>query len=300
MSNNLYCLPESAERRAFVVVVELSLENVVDVSGLKVMLSKTWKWMLLMGEVKRKWMYQLQRFRKCVVHDMLRVTRRVDDSLVPVLAGQNDVVLGHTRTTSFFKGQIGETTPFYLGSQFDIQVSSYSIEITPYPISSARFYEGNPSIPPSTLCRLITLSILVGDIDHESGCEGSWFNTQLIKMLEDVILVFHHGGSFVRDNKGVLVERFSLIDVDLICFFDLKKLFLDLGYHDYKAMYWYDPTSETLESGLHPIHGDKEIRALQKNKIQNEDTDEFYIYFDHPILEGVEEILSDSDEGARR
>ncbi|XP_072060521.1 uncharacterized protein [Arachis hypogaea] len=123
-------------------------------------------------------------------------------------------------------------------------------------------------------------------------------------MSEDVVPVFHHGGSFVRDNKGVLVyingkvERFPPMDVDLICFFDLKKLFLDLGYHDYKAMYWYDPTSETLESGLHPIHGDKEIRALQKNKIQNEDTDEFYIYFDHPVLEGVEEILSDSDEGA--
>ncbi|RYQ95163.1 hypothetical protein Ahy_B08g090219 [Arachis hypogaea] len=123
-------------------------------------------------------------------------------------------------------------------------------------------------------------------------------------MSEDVVPVFHHGGSFIRDNKGVLVyingqvKRFPPMDVDLICFFDLKKLFLDLGYHDYKAMYWYDPTSKTLESGLHPIHGDKETRALQKNKIQNEDTDEFYIYFDHPILEGVEEILSDTDEGA--
>ena len=72
MSNNLYCLPESGERRALGVVVELGLEDVVDVSGLEVMLSKTWKWMLLVGEVQRRWMYQSQRFRKCVVHDMLR------------------------------------------------------------------------------------------------------------------------------------------------------------------------------------------------------------------------------------
>ena len=64
MSKNLYCLPESGERRVLGVVVELGLEDVVDVSGLEVMLSKTWKWMLLVGEV--------QRFRKCVVHDMLK------------------------------------------------------------------------------------------------------------------------------------------------------------------------------------------------------------------------------------
>ncbi|XLR46252.1 hypothetical protein HN51_030340 [Arachis hypogaea] len=31
--------------------------------------------------------------------------------------------------------------------------------------------------PPSTLCILIALLILVGDIDRESGCQGSWFNT---------------------------------------------------------------------------------------------------------------------------
>ncbi|KAL4316585.1 hypothetical protein AHAS_Ahas15G0299800 [Arachis hypogaea] len=43
MSKNLYCLPESGERRVLGVVVELGLEDVVDVSGLEVMLSKTWK-----------------------------------------------------------------------------------------------------------------------------------------------------------------------------------------------------------------------------------------------------------------
>ena len=72
MSNNLYCLSESGERCTLGVVVELGLEDVVDVSELDVMLSKTWKWMLLVGKVQRKWMSQSQRFRKCVVHDMLR------------------------------------------------------------------------------------------------------------------------------------------------------------------------------------------------------------------------------------
>ena len=41
MSNNLYYLLESGERRALGIVVELGLEDVVDVSGLEVMLSKT-------------------------------------------------------------------------------------------------------------------------------------------------------------------------------------------------------------------------------------------------------------------
>ncbi|QHO07607.1 hypothetical protein S245_048461 [Arachis hypogaea] len=105
-------------------------------------------------------------------------------------------------------------------------------------------------------------------------------------MSEDVVSVFYHGRSFVRDNKSVLVyinenvKRFFPMDVELICFFDLKKKFLDLGYHDYKTMYWYDPTSTTLESILHSIHGVKEIRTLQKNKIQNQNMDECYIYFD--------------------
>ncbi|XP_072088369.1 uncharacterized protein [Arachis hypogaea] len=40
----------------------------------------------------------------------------------------------------------------------------------------------------------------------------------------------------------------------------------DLGYHGYKAMFWYDPTSADLKSGLHPNYGDKEIRALQKTQ----------------------------------
>ena len=35
MSNNLYCLPESGERRALGVFVELGLEDVVDVVGVR-------------------------------------------------------------------------------------------------------------------------------------------------------------------------------------------------------------------------------------------------------------------------
>ncbi|XP_020961065.1 uncharacterized protein LOC110263677 [Arachis ipaensis] len=49
MSNNLYCLPKSGERHALGVVLELGFEDVVDVSGLEVILSKAWKWMLLEG-----------------------------------------------------------------------------------------------------------------------------------------------------------------------------------------------------------------------------------------------------------
>ncbi|XP_020971269.1 uncharacterized protein LOC110268751 [Arachis ipaensis] len=58
-------------------------------------------------------------------------------------------------------------------------------------------------------------------------------------------------------------------------------------------MFWYDPTATDLESGLHPVHRDKEIRDLQKNKMLNEDTNEFYIYFDHPIMEDTEFIDDD-------
>ncbi|QHN88791.1 uncharacterized protein DS421_16g566460 [Arachis hypogaea] len=119
-------------------------------------------------------------------------------------------------------------------------------------------------------------------------------------MSEDVVSVFYHGESFVRDNKGVFVyingevKKFLPMDIDLICLFDLKKFFLNLSYHDYKAMYWYDPISADLESGLQPIHGDKEIRALQKNKMLNEDIDEFYIYFDRPIIKNIEFIDDDN------
>ncbi|XP_057724054.1 glutathione S-transferase T3-like [Arachis stenosperma] len=104
MSNNLYCLSESGERRTLGVVVELGLEDVVDVSGLEVMLSKTWKWMLLVGEVQRRWMYQSQGFRMCVVHDMLRQ--------FPIFQPQNqNSQTPHFPLSSIFNPSIGNVTP---------------------------------------------------------------------------------------------------------------------------------------------------------------------------------------------
>nr|ACN78494.1 unknown [Arachis hypogaea] len=109
--------------------------------------------------------------------------------------------------------------------------------------------------------------------------------------MEDyVVPVFHHSGHFIRDNQGVLlyidgkVNKFPKMDIDLICFFDLKTLFKGLGYLDYKAMYWFDPKTPDLERGLHPIKGDLEINHLRENKQMNQETDEFYLYFDHPIM----------------
>ncbi|XP_020964745.1 uncharacterized protein LOC110265803 [Arachis ipaensis] len=49
-------------------------------------------------------------------------------------------------------------------------------------------------------------------------------------------------------------------------------------------MYWFDPKAPDLERGLHPIKGDLEINHLRENKQMNQETDEFYLYFDHPIM----------------
>ncbi|RYQ92439.1 hypothetical protein Ahy_B09g098668 [Arachis hypogaea] len=57
----------------------------------------------------------------------------------------------------------------------------------------------------------------------------------------------------------------------------------------------YDPAALDFESGLHPIHGDKKIRQMQKNKMVNEDTNEFYIYFDHPIMKDFEVPFEEDD-----
>ncbi|XP_072086128.1 uncharacterized protein [Arachis hypogaea] len=105
-----------------------------------------------------------------------------------------------------------------------------------------------------------------------------------------VVPIFHHGGHFVRDNKGVLlyingkVSKFPEMDIDLLCFFDLKTLFKSLGYHDYKAMFWFDNSTSDLESGLHPIEGDAQINELRAYKEKNKESPEFELYFDHPIM----------------
>ncbi|XP_025649566.1 uncharacterized protein [Arachis hypogaea] len=122
-------------------------------------------------------------------------------------------------------------------------------------------------------------------------------------MTDWVIPVFQHGGSFVKDNKGELlyingnVKRFPPLDLDLVNYFDLKKMFEELGYHAYKKMYWYDPTAPSYEAGLHPIYGDKEIREMCDKKREDRETDELCLFFDHPIMEDVDfEDSDDTDE----
>ncbi|QHO31490.1 uncharacterized protein DS421_8g241950 [Arachis hypogaea] len=122
-------------------------------------------------------------------------------------------------------------------------------------------------------------------------------------MTDWVIPVFQHGGSFVKDNKGELlyingnVKRFPPLDLDLVNYFDLKKMFEELGYHAYKKMYWYDPTAPSYEAGLHPIYGDKKIREMCDKKREDRETDELCLFFDHPIMEDVDfEDSDDTDE----
>ncbi|RYR47733.1 hypothetical protein Ahy_A07g033690 [Arachis hypogaea] len=119
-------------------------------------------------------------------------------------------------------------------------------------------------------------------------------------MTEWVTPVFQHGRSFVKDNKDELlylngnVKRFPPMDLDLVNYFDLKKLFEDLGYHEFKKMCWYDPRAPSMEASLHPIYGDKKIREMCDAKREDRETNELYLFFDHPIMEDVE--WSEEDE----
>ncbi|KAL4373561.1 hypothetical protein AHAS_Ahas05G0094100 [Arachis hypogaea] len=79
------------------------------------------------------------------------------------------------------------------------------------------------------------------------------------------------------------VKRFPPIDMDYVNFFDLVVLFKELGYVEYKEMYWYDILAPDMESGFHPIKGDHEINEMRENKLKNRDSEEFYIYFDHSV-----------------
>ncbi|XP_015952487.1 pollen-specific leucine-rich repeat extensin-like protein 1 [Arachis duranensis] len=112
-----------------------------------------------------------------------------------------------------------------------------------------------------------------------------------------VVPVFHHGGSFVRTSDGTRiyqngkVEKFPEMDLDFVNFGDLITLFKGLGYQSYNAVYWYDPTSADVESGLHILTGDAGINAMHENKMKNAQTNEFYLYFDHPVDE--HEIVED-------
>ncbi|RYR04294.1 hypothetical protein Ahy_B06g083965 [Arachis hypogaea] len=101
--------------------------------------------------------------------------------------------------------------------------------------------------------------------------------------------MFYHGGNFKKDSEGFLsymhgkVHRWPPMDVDLINYFDLVALFKELGYVEFKTIYWCDMTASDMESGRHAIHGDKEINELREDFNKNRHTDEFYIYFDHPV-----------------
>ncbi|RYR68309.1 hypothetical protein Ahy_A03g014805 [Arachis hypogaea] len=75
------------------------------------------------------------------------------------------------------------------------------------------------------------------------------------------------------------------MDLDFVNFGDLVTLFKGLGYASYRAVYWFDPTSSDLKAGLHILRGDAGINELRENKMKNSTTDEFYIYFDHPVDE---------------
>ncbi|XP_020963561.1 uncharacterized protein LOC110265115 [Arachis ipaensis] len=92
--------------------------------------------------------------------------------------------------------------------------------------------------------------------------------------------VFHHEGKFVRDSGGYMsyvdgkVKRFPPMDLDYVNFFDLVVLFKELGYVEYKEMYWYDILASDMEAGLHPIKGDHEINEMRENKLKNRNIDE--------------------------
>ncbi|RYR25273.1 hypothetical protein Ahy_B02g058957 [Arachis hypogaea] len=118
-------------------------------------------------------------------------------------------------------------------------------------------------------------------------------------MTEWVTPVFQHVGSFVKYNKGELlylngnIKRFPPIILDLVNYFDLKKLFEELSYHEFKKMCWYDPRAPSMEAGLHPIYGGKKIREMCDTKREDREIDELYLFFDHSIMEDVKWLEED-------
>ncbi|XP_025611182.1 uncharacterized protein [Arachis hypogaea] len=120
-------------------------------------------------------------------------------------------------------------------------------------------------------------------------------NVQSLSILQMVdiyaVPVFYHGGHFGKGPGGTLeyiggkVEKFPEMDLDFVNFGDLVTLFKGLGYATYRAVYWYDPTSNDLESGLHILRGDAGINEMRENKLRNSNINEFYIYFDHAVDE---------------
>nr|XP_029144759.1 uncharacterized protein LOC112710546 [Arachis hypogaea] len=112
-------------------------------------------------------------------------------------------------------------------------------------------------------------------------------------MSYEIVPVFHHGGSFERDEDGALfyrdgsVETFPPLDIDYVNFKDLEEMFKGLGYTSYKQMYWYDGSFLDLESGLHVLKGDKEINEMCDKKMENVESDLLVIYFEHDVSQPV-------------
>ncbi|MED6144275.1 hypothetical protein PIB30_014135 [Stylosanthes scabra] len=119
-------------------------------------------------------------------------------------------------------------------------------------------------------------------------------------MGEDMYVpVFHHGGRF-EEVDGVLcyldgsVKRWQAMDIDLVCFFDLKDFLNELGYKKYKKLLWHDTRDPDLNTSLHHIKGDAEINELRGVVVRNMGPKEFHIYVEHVVDTPV--VVEDSND----
>ncbi|MED6145665.1 hypothetical protein PIB30_027382 [Stylosanthes scabra] len=87
------------------------------------------------------------------------------------------------------------------------------------------------------------------------------------------------------------------MDIDLVCFYDLKELIKIVGYEKYKKMLWHDTTDPDLGTGLHEIKGDTEINEMRGCVVMQMGPKEFHIYVEHvvDIPEVVEEHVIAED-----
>jgi len=90
--------------------------------------------------------------------------------------------------------------------------------------------------------------------------------------------------------KYGIVEVMDPLDVDKINIRGMVSLFKNLGYHDYKAMYWQNPEDMYLETGLMPLEKDSHINAMvecmMRSSPKNQLGDyQMHVFFEHPILD---------------
>ncbi|MED6160249.1 hypothetical protein PIB30_049739 [Stylosanthes scabra] len=76
------------------------------------------------------------------------------------------------------------------------------------------------------------------------------------------------------------------MDLDFVNFGDMAKLFEDLRYTKYKAVYWLDKNAPELETGLNELEGDAGIRDMLDYLRTNREL-EFHLYWEHVINEPV-------------